>query len=732
MTENSTNDFNAEKERLEIEKQKLELEKQKLEFEKEKLQAQKEISSEPQKSKGINIVAIIFGVLSILSVFLPWVKGHSSGSVSALGHDYSSSFSSGAISGIVAGEGMFALVLLAVGIILNFKGNRISFAFGVAAFLMTIVFYMRMQSAGSSVSGYGVSGSFRMDVQEGWIASLISTLLYSLFSTFNVTQRKVTGTSVNVSKQVGINLLFIVLSIVALAFISERYFLMAILLMIGMWFLFYKSNYHLSKNAILIGIVLMVIHALFRSWLFSNSESQILSSLRYKFYDNGYETFEMFVCLLFFIALITDMFLKWRQPSKQAALSSNKKIRIAVLLFIICTIAWPAINSFAFLSQCHEVSVDEKIKAKSELEKNIGIGDWYFFVLPNSTQFLPAHSWIAFKNGNGDEHYYGDSIAEAKEGYADIYGNLSMTIHFNLDSLNQFGIPNYSSDPTNLMSSTSFDNEISFSYKETTLKFPVQFHTNYGSGSSADLELTALSNDTLYSNYSFVEDNGNKHQFKFMGIRKSKFDELNKSAGNEAKISDQIIYKDLKLPLINTGNMLVDNKLKKNIIYLGEPLSNRKSEPEKVSGLEGTYSVNYNGNGVISITFYSNNQECNFATFSLKTGEPLKANEIFKQESFANVLFKCDSLFQIEAQKLKEKYNNNEDSLRVCYSDGTLEGYRFGEGNFDSFVLIKDGILLKDVVCFSNIKDKIEIKIPFVDMKEYVNPTGALSFIMNQ
>lgn len=732
MTENSTNDFNAERERLEIEKQKLELEKQKLEFEKEKLQSQKENSIEPIKSKGINVVAIVLGIISILTVFLPWVKGNSSGSASVLGHDYSSSFSSGAISGIVAGEGMLALVLLVVGIILNFKGNRISFAFGAAAFLLTIVFYMRMQSAGTTVSGYGVSGSFRMNVQEGWIASLISTLLYSLFSAFSVTQRKGTSKGVNVSKQVGMNLLFILLSIIALAFISERYFVVALLLMVGMWFLFHKNNYHLSKIAVLIAIVSLFVHALFRSWLFSNTESQILSSLRYEFDNNGYETFEMLILILFSIALILDMFLAWKQPAKQTELVSNKKIKLAAIILIICIIVWPAINSFAFLSKCHSVTDDEKINAKKKLEKNIGMGDWYFFALPNGTQYLPSHSWIAFKNSNGDERYYGDEKMEAKEGYADIYGNISMAIHLNLDSLNQFGIPNYSSDPNDLLNSASFDKEINFSYKDTTLNFPIQFHVNYGSGATADLEITSLSNDTIYCAFNFVEDNSKRHEFKLIGISKLKFDELTKAAGNEAKISDQIIFKDLKLPLISTGNILVDNKLKNHIIYLGESIGNRKAEPEKVSGLEGTYSVNYNANGIISITFYSNNEECNFATYSLRTGEPLKANEIFKQESLANILFKCDSIFQSSAQKLKEKYNGNEDSLRVCYSDGTLEGYRFSETNFESFVILKDGLILKDVVCFSNIKDKIEIKIPFADLKEYVNPNGALSFILNQ
>jgi len=188
MTEENSTEF--EKQRLEIEKMKLELELKKLEIEKEK-SSPKSDSILPKDIKEANWVAIGLGVITILTLFLPWVKGVSSSSVSIFGYNSSSNASSAALSGIYTTEGQLCLILSIVGLFLNLKGKRIASFLGIASVFLILVFMGRMKGMYSTVRGDGYSGSFEMRLCSEMLFSIAAYSVYSILSYWNVLQSKI-------------------------------------------------------------------------------------------------------------------------------------------------------------------------------------------------------------------------------------------------------------------------------------------------------------------------------------------------------------------------------------------------------------------------------------------------------------------------------------------------------------------------------------------------------------
>jgi len=66
--------------------------------------------------KKADYLGIFFAALMTLSIFLPWVEASSSASMG----DYSSSFTTGAISGISFPSGIIALILSIIGCVLSY------------------------------------------------------------------------------------------------------------------------------------------------------------------------------------------------------------------------------------------------------------------------------------------------------------------------------------------------------------------------------------------------------------------------------------------------------------------------------------------------------------------------------------------------------------------------------------------------------------------------------------
>ncbi len=722
MTEESKSQFDSERERLEIEKQKLALEKEKFEFEKTKHNSLKETQPQVKNNSRINIVAIVLGIASILTVFLPWVKGDASGSVSAMGQNYSSSYSSGAISGIVAGEGLLSVILLAVGIIFNFKGNRISAAFGTAAFLLTIIFFIRMQAAGTTISSYNATGSFRMNVMDGWFYSALTTLLYSILSIFNLGIKGKTPAQLD-TKTKNI-ILTIGLSFLAFILIGTNNLLVSLIVLILMFNTFQRLNFINAKYSTVLIMLGVTIYLLLGNILFRNSDSEILRSLRYEFTANGFYFLKYVIALIFAFSLVIDGGIQER-PINIFTKYNNRKYFIS---FMAVTILWPIANCISFTIRKHEITLDEKKHIKEVFEKTLGNEEWYILFQTDENNVLPASTGIWFY----DRNHYTVFLDSPNKAYADMDGNFSYEVQLKIDSMNKSKWIPASLGEGVYVNLSSFTEDFVINYKDTSIKFPLKFRKDkFLSGEEIQMEIISVENDTLIGTINYFTNN-TTHEFKYYGIKKSKFDALMLNTANVAKIESRKIYKDLKLPDIHTGNQFIDNKLKRNIVYLGTTIEKLTPDPEKTSGWNGDYIVNYNANGILSLTFTSEGEECNYSTLSLKTGELIKYEENFKQDKKSALISIGDSIFQKSVGKIMDKYHWNQDSLKICYSNGSLFDFHLGIKNLESFIVSTDCIILKDVVCFSNIKEKVEVRIPFDKIKEFVTEGSQLSFILKE
>jgi hypothetical protein len=136
----------------------------------------------------INFLALIAALISVLAVFLPWLEASSSASIG----EYSANYSSGGISGISLGGGLFGLVVALTGGIMAFKHIKWSFAAGVINFTIGLGYILGWLNAGGDVSyssGYGgASASASITPQIGIYIFVLSSLLFSIFTLKNLKQ----------------------------------------------------------------------------------------------------------------------------------------------------------------------------------------------------------------------------------------------------------------------------------------------------------------------------------------------------------------------------------------------------------------------------------------------------------------------------------------------------------------------------------------------------------------
>jgi hypothetical protein len=81
-----------EKDNLELERQRIELERQKLELERQKLEFEKTVDSKALNTnelfgKSPNIAAVVLALISLVSVFLPWISSPG-GSINMLNEEF--------------------------------------------------------------------------------------------------------------------------------------------------------------------------------------------------------------------------------------------------------------------------------------------------------------------------------------------------------------------------------------------------------------------------------------------------------------------------------------------------------------------------------------------------------------------------------------------------------------------------------------------------------------------
>tara|TARA_B100000780_G_C20777214_1_gene308606 strand:- start:11 stop:451 length:441 start_codon:yes stop_codon:yes gene_type:complete len=133
-----------------------------------------------EKSK--NMMGIICSIVLVVSVFLPWAEASSSVSSSLGGGSYST----GGISGISLGYGVFGLLLGVGGLIMSFKRLKWTWLLGLIALVNGISYLIAMGNAGSSssssIGGYSASAKMSVDPQVGLFLFLACALLLSVFT----------------------------------------------------------------------------------------------------------------------------------------------------------------------------------------------------------------------------------------------------------------------------------------------------------------------------------------------------------------------------------------------------------------------------------------------------------------------------------------------------------------------------------------------------------------------
>ena len=128
--------------------------------------------------KNSNKLGLVFSLLAIVSVFLPWAKASSSYSSGGIG---SGSYSTGAISGITLGVGIAGIICALAAAYLSFNRMKQTWIVGAIMLIDSIYYLITMGTAGGKTSTsygeYSVSASVSVDPQIGLFVFALSSLL---------------------------------------------------------------------------------------------------------------------------------------------------------------------------------------------------------------------------------------------------------------------------------------------------------------------------------------------------------------------------------------------------------------------------------------------------------------------------------------------------------------------------------------------------------------------------
>jgi hypothetical protein len=141
--------------------------------------------------KKVNFLALISVGLSAISVFLPWLETSSAASFG----EYNSSYSSGGISGIICGGGVFALLSALVGGYLALINSKWSAFPGILNLLNGLGYLFGWLGAGGRASYSsnfgGVSAKVSVNPQFGLYLFVFTSFLFVIFTLKNLQAIKV-------------------------------------------------------------------------------------------------------------------------------------------------------------------------------------------------------------------------------------------------------------------------------------------------------------------------------------------------------------------------------------------------------------------------------------------------------------------------------------------------------------------------------------------------------------
>jgi len=138
----------------------------------------------------LNYIALGAAGLAAISVFLPWVEASSSASFGG----YSANYSSGGISGISIGGGIFGLLVALAGGFMAFKNIKFAFIAGALNFLNGLGYMLGWFGAGGggsySSSFGGGSARASVDPQFGLYLFVLASLVFVIFTLKNLKEAK--------------------------------------------------------------------------------------------------------------------------------------------------------------------------------------------------------------------------------------------------------------------------------------------------------------------------------------------------------------------------------------------------------------------------------------------------------------------------------------------------------------------------------------------------------------
>lgn len=152
---------------------------------------------------------------------------------------------------------------------------------------------------------------------------------------------------------------------------------------------------------------------------------------------------------------------------------------------------------------------------------------------------------------------------------------------------------------------------------------------------------------------------------------------------------------------------------------------------------EFDYKVNYNKNFILDITFmqngmgaYPDGQTKNFA-ISLKTGELIKARDIFKPEALQTLAAMVDKRLQEENERtIKESTG---DAALTEEDKAMLRALKFEVANLDDFSISDKGITFLYDAGFPHVIQALEPAgeyfFSYSELRPYIKPEGAVGLL---
>ena len=184
-------------------------------------------------------------------------------------------------------------------------------------------------------------------------------------------------------------------------------------------------------------------------------------------------------------------------------------------------------------------------------------------------------------------------------------------------------------------------------------------------------------------------------------------------------------------PEVSGGNSKALEKISKNLTF-GEVF-----DPDVQGWLnKSTYYVNYNKNNILDIVFWQEgigsypDSSLALVAFDLKTGNFLRAKDIFKPESIDKVLNLLNEALNKQIQKSVKEIPEDESEARKTLLAESKEA-KFDLKRLEVFSISDDGITFVYCFGFPHAIKALEPEgiffFPYSELKKYINPRGALS-----